>query len=450
MSAIDDMMAVLARPPVPVGQGPTSFGQGPMNAVQSSQMPQFQPPPIQSPHTGLIDRVKGHLGELLGSAKSSAPAGYEGLLSSDEMQQAQPGVGNSILGRILGLGSDVFNKADYTNRLDHVLALKDLRAKKMAEATNAARQDQHDALRMQVGNVLADTSMDPQTRYANLTKLMGTAFSIGDDKSMGAIANAMQSAKPPVAPAAKEYEPKPFTLGGKIVWVKPGADVPDGAKPFHEPNAAPQPILITGTDANGNPTFGLVDKGTAQARPITGMSPKVSTGASSAQNAASEALLRSSVSEMGNADKFMREYEQGLKDKRYSINGLSQFLGGLGNAFTHDDPASRAIQNTALTALNKTNPDLARYIRRGLSFAEGEAGISKRPSDFRTKMATFLSTVASGASGAMIDDIQGRRNSILTPLHGVIGRMDGSQSKGSGSEKGTTQSYEEWKKAHGH
>jgi hypothetical protein len=142
--------------------------------------------------------------------------------------------------------------------------------------------------------------------------------------------------------------------------------------------------------------------------------------AENAMNTAASARLHAAVSEMNNAHAGMDAFEQGLASGRISINGLEQFLGATGNSFTHDDPASRAIQSAALSVLNRTNPELARYIRRGLSFAEGESMISQRPSDFRTKMTAFLSQASSGASPEMIADIQSRRKAILDPLNATV------------------------------
>lgn len=142
----------------------------------------------------------------------------------------------------------------------------------------------------------------------------------------------------------------------------------------------------------------------------------------SAMNTAAKARLEAAVSEMNNAHHGMYEFEQGLKSGKYSINGAEQLGGRVANSFTHDDPISMGIQSAALATLNRANPELARYIRRGLSFAEGESMISQRPSDFRTKMAAFLSTAASGAHPEMISDIESRRTSILNPLNATVGK----------------------------
>lgn len=150
-----------------------------------------------------------------------------------------------------------------------------------------------------------------------------------------------------------------------------------------------------------------------------GQHPKQVTHIESAMNTAAKARLAAAISEMNNADANMREFEDGLANGTRRISASAQVLGRVANAFTHDDPLSQLTQSGALSALNTTDPDLARYIRRGLSFAEGESMISQRPSDFRTKMAAFLSTAASGSGPEMVHDIQGRRGAILKPLNGM-------------------------------
>lgn len=177
----------------------------------------------------------------------------------------------------------------------------------------------------------------------------------------------------------------------------------------------PEPVMSVASAAD--PTVGVI---TPRSQAIGQQAPS-KPRAETAMNIAADARLKAAVSEMNNAHNGMADYESHLANGTANINGLQQFAGRVANSFTHDDPVSMAAQSAALNTLNNTNPDLARYIRRGLSFAEGESMISQRPSDFRTKMSAFLSQAASGASPEMIHDIQTRRSSILTPLTGAVG-----------------------------
>ncbi len=186
----------------------------------------------------------------------------------------------------------------------------------------------------------------------------------------------------------------------------------------------PEPVMTVASPTD--PTVGVITPRSQAIGQNTPQKPRSET----AMNVAADARLKAAVSEMNNAHAGMADYEDRLSRGTANINGLQQFAGRVANSFTHDDPISMAAQSAALTALNNTNPDLARYVRRGLSFAEGESMISQRPSDFRTKMAAFLSQAASGAAPEMIHDIQQRRNSILTPLNSTVGPVQPSRAGG--------------------
>jgi hypothetical protein len=177
--------------------------------------------------------------------------------------------------------------------------------------------------------------------------------------------------------------------------------------------------IIQGADADGNSHFYRVPKNGGPPEMIDGIAPKVTIKSESAQQELTRARAQASVSEMNNADKLMTDIETRIANGTLKIGNIGQILGSMANTFTHDDPASKIIQNTALTAINKANPELARYIRRALSFAEGESGISARPSDFRTRMAAFLSQAANGATPEMIQDIGSRRRVILNTLNRI-------------------------------
>lgn len=168
-----------------------------------------------------------------------------------------------------------------------------------------------------------------------------------------------------------------------------------------------------------------------------GMQAKTTTRVESATNTAAAARLQAAVSEMNNAHANMSEFEHKLSTGQVHISAGAQVLQRVANAFTHEDPVSQLTQSGALSALNATDPELARYIRRGLSFAEGESMVSQRPSDFRTKMAAFLSTAGSNASPEMIADIAGRRTSILNPLNSTVGTPKPAKGGGHGGAPGT-------------
>lgn len=255
-----------------------------------------------------------------------------------------------------------------------------------------------------------------------------------------------------------QAEGKPFydSVRGVMIYPHGSADLaPQGGLPVAQTDALrtptvrrldlpPRPVTPRNIDPNSDAgiaaatkkaegaakaaaTYGVEQTTGPEGTPVfsrridaPGQQAKTTTRVESATNTAAQARLEAAVSEMNNAHSNMSKYEARLANGTAKINAGAQVLGRVANAFTHDDPLSQLTQSGALSALNKTDPDLARYIRRGLSFAEGESMISQRPSDFRTKMAAFLSQAGSNASPEMIADIQGRRNSILTPLNGVV------------------------------
>lgn len=412
-SAVGHMLSLLASQP-PAGQP----GQPPPMPAAPMPLPDVAMQP-QPPRQNLLGTIHDYVQDRL---TGGVPAEYQqgGLLSPEEIRAAKPGIM-----QVLGHGDA------YRKNLDRIMEMHQL----------AAGLQEHKRVMDARANMPQDLSLPDQLKYA------ATHGDMEMIKALGGPLEGMLSAKTP-APAP----PHTVTTREGVMQWNPvtGKFEPTG---FHAPDRPDIPQIISAAgpvNADGSPgapAYFRVPKENGPATPISGITPRAGSSAQNAQNMAAEALLRSSVSEMTNADTFMKSYEKELANGTKSINGLAQFMGGIGNSFTHDDPASRAIQNTALTTLNTINPDLARYIRRGLSFAEGEAGISKRPSDFRTKMAAFLSTAASGASPEMIGDIQGRRNSILTPLHEVLNNKP---SGAAGSKPKLTQAQYDAGRAKGH
>lgn len=229
----------------------------------------------------------------------------------------------------------------------------------------------------------------------------------------------------PAIPKPPAPEPVvPIMQGGKRVYA-PRSQAAGKEAPAPNPPAGDRTLVqIQGED--GNPIW-------VPREQAIGKQAKTTTRVESATNTAAQARLEAAVSEMNNAHANMSEYETKLATGKARIGASGQLLSRVANAFTHDDPISQLTQSGALAALNQTDPELARYIRRGLSFAEGESMVSQRPSDFRTRMAAFLSTAAANASPEMIQDIAGRRTAILNPLNKTIG---GGKSPAAGNPAG--------------
>jgi hypothetical protein len=252
---------------------------------------------------------------------------------------------------------------------------------------------------------------DPASATAYAQQLHGAQADLLDGRGNGTVAPVKPTGDAP--PATADGTPIGEVAGVRVA-VPPGGLQSRTAREAQQEGADRTMVLVQDPENPDGPGV-YVPRAQAMGQHAPGK-PK----AENAMNTAASARLHAAVSEMNNAHAGMDAFEQGLASGRISINGLEQFLGATGNSFTHDDPASRAIQSAALSVLNRTNPELARYIRRGLSFAEGESMISQRPSDFRTKMTAFLSQASSGASPEMIADIQSRRKAILDPLNATV------------------------------
>ena len=123
-SAIMSLLSSMAP-----AQGAPTGGMPPSGPMAPAQMPPMSAPPMGTvaPPPSMVDRIHSRLSGLLDSVKPDAPGGYHGLLSPEEMQAAQPGRATSLLGRVLGLGSDVFTKPLYGQNLDQTLKLKEFK-----------------------------------------------------------------------------------------------------------------------------------------------------------------------------------------------------------------------------------------------------------------------------------------------------------------------------------
>jgi hypothetical protein len=140
-----------------------------------------------------------------------------------------------------------------------------------------------------------------------------------------------------------------------------------------------------------------------------------------AQARATQTLGEIGLTEMEQAHKTMLPIEADLKSGKIPLTGLDQFMRDVGNNFTADDMKSTAARAIALTRLGQVNPRMAEYARAGIQYAEGESKFDKRPSDFRTKMAEFLSTVPTGFTPQMVDNIQSRRDRMVTRARKTFG-----------------------------
>ncbi len=198
--------------------------------------------------------------------------------------------------------------------------------------------------------------------------------------------------------------------------------------PFSQP---PSNTYITGVGAPGSPNEGkpTIFAGTSKGPPKL-VDTNVGKPESQTNPMGQIALARTKggLNDMEFASTQMPEFERRLRDGSASLTGLDQFTKDVGNSFNSDGVKADAARAIALTRLNKTNPELARYVRLGLKYAEGESMMTQRPSDFRTKMAAFLATAPTGdytQAGSpmqqMLDDIAAGREAQVKAMRQSIG-----------------------------
>ncbi len=448
--AIASLLSSMATPPVQsIPQGPGGAGMAP--PPQAAPLPPMAAP--ERPH--MLHRIAGLLGSLgsnvagtvQGFATTDTPQGYEGLLSQQEAEGAK---GNRLQNILTALGG-VDPHVAYQGRLDHIIALH-------GAASQLAEQKRLDAVRANMAEQFTPKPGASQDDIRDLNERMYAYAIRNNDPTTAKLLESsnVEAMKRVKSPGAVLHEgpnnswwdltdpnkPRQIVAGGEttknkqIVNAQEGIfemradglyDAATGAKytgkTLHPVQLAPN--LTTFQDYNpadptAAPTTKLLNPRTGQVGPAIGSGKASVTKAESVTNMAKEMLVKSGVSQMENADGAMRAYEEKLISGKASISGLSQFLGATGANFSHDDPASRAIQAASLAVLNRTNPDLARYIRRGLEYAQGESQVTSRPSDFRIKLSDFLSTASSGANADMIGDVQNTRHMIVAPMRASL------------------------------
>ena len=181
----------------------------------------------------------------------------------------------------------------------------------------------------------------------------------------------------------------------------------------------PTNVYMPGVGQGGQPEIYVGNnRGAPNLRP-TGVE-RPAAGGSSPLNVLNMARVSSGVSQMENADTFMKQFEDKLRTHQASIDGLDEFAKHAASAFSHDNALGNVQISAALYVLNGKNPELARYVRRGLEFAQGESQVTQRPSDYRTKLSDFLATASTGATPDMLDDIANTRQVIYTPMKAEI------------------------------
>ncbi len=137
------------------------------------------------------------------------------------------------------------------------------------------------------------------------------------------------------------------------------------------------------------------------------------------------------------AHESMKPYEDTIAAGRAKFDGLDYYKTLMGKMYDSKGIVDPAIHATAMANLGSTNPDLALYLQNAELWALEESMLSNRPSDFRTKLDAFVSTLKPNSSGAMIHGIQNSREVRLggwdkaTPaLEAQLNRVSGTPAGG--------------------
>jgi len=136
------------------------------------------------------------------------------------------------------------------------------------------------------------------------------------------------------------------------------------------------------------------------------------------------------MNEMLLADRAMQDFENKFKAGQIKITLGQNVLKKLASDFSNESTAlDKVMTSSAYQALANANPELVEYMRNVDAFAEGETMISSRPSNFRTKMAQFLSGIAAGSPVTVVSRVQQRRRGLLSPLVKAYAKGDPDLSK---------------------
>lgn len=152
-----------------------------------------------------------------------------------------------------------------------------------------------------------------------------------------------------------------------------------------------------------------------------------------------------SIGSMGVASAAMKDYEQQVLAGKAKFDGLDQFQARLAGHFDKNGVVDDAVFSAAVADLNKRNPDLANYLQNEYLWALEDSNLSGRPSDFRTKMDTFVSSMKANPSQKVMESIWAGRDArlqgyqkVVPAIQARLDRIAGTASSGSGDTDAST------------
>lgn len=193
------------------GAPPGGLLGSPMPGITSANLPPMTPPPAMTPPQGqnILGSIHDKIGGLLDSIRPSAPGGFEGLLSPEEIQSARPGFLQSLIGT-----PDAPSSADrYRGNLENMLKMKAL-------ASGMAEQKRTQASRAQIAARFpgVDTEARDDT-ITRLRKMYAAYLGAGDMEMVGKVGELLKSVDQPrtAHDPSSLRTPRAFVVDGKPV-----------------------------------------------------------------------------------------------------------------------------------------------------------------------------------------------------------------------------------------
>lgn len=128
----------------------------------------------------------------------------------------------------------------------------------------------------------------------------------------------------------------------------------------------------------------------------------------------------SAIASMEVAHRNMQAYEQAVLDKRASFDGLDQFQAKIAGHFDANGVVDTAIWSAAMADIQRRNPDLANYLQNEYLWALEDSTLTSRPSDFRTRLDQFVSSMKANPSPKTMRSIWEGRTSRLDGYKTIV------------------------------
>jgi hypothetical protein len=173
--------------------------------------------------------------------------------------------------------------------------------------------------------------------------------------------------------------------------------------------------IPAGVNKDGQPV--IVNKNTGETKVGGGTKPAGSGGGAGGFGSGGiggAGRTIAAINGLHNAHQGMTGYEEKVRNKTASFDGMDYWKNTVAQMYDAHGIKDKAIHATVMANLGKSNPDLANYIQNAEMWALEESSIpGSRPSDFRTKLDAFVSSLKPNASDEMINSIQRGRSSRM-------------------------------------